>query len=569
MSPAPRRRTVWLLLAACMLALAVLGIAAALAPSGLGGLVLVIPWLAVLALHLLGAPLAVVLAWRRRQHLAFAVATVYFGGFLGWHAWYWAEVNDLPRRFATRYDATFSPRDLALYEAVRNGTLDAATLRHLRATGARLDYRGPDDLGLVVAAAGHDDSTVLGLLLDAGLDIPAADGARALHAAVRNRRDAVAALLLVAGVEPDATWADHPPPLCTAVNAGVRGALDDRAFAIASQLVTAGADPNRRCSPSRTPFIAAVAQRQSNTLELFIAHGARMDVTPNPTLVARELGAAVRTADLRLTALLLDAGAPTDDALTLALALRREDVVRVLLEHGADAAARPYLNGAVYDESDHALHALLLAHGADPTLTDARGRDALARVAPRAGRALLAELVAAGADPDVSRIDGVPLLIARLSPVPAEREFPFHLLALGADPNVHASDGMTALLRASRMQDVDALRRLVAAGADVGAADKRGRNALHHALETADDGETIAALQALGVPAGRRDVDGESPPCLAQRLRRRAALAAFAAADVAPGACEVGAHAEGRRDAVAASVPGRPPGPPAGRGRIP
>ncbi|MEQ8663960.1 MAG: hypothetical protein RLW62_24345, partial [Gammaproteobacteria bacterium] len=342
-----------------------------------------------------------------------------------------------------------------------------------------------------------------------------------------------------------------------------------RAFAIATQLVTAGADPNRRCGPSRTPFLAAVEQRQSNTLGLFVAHGARMDVTPNPTLVARELGAAVRTADLELIALLLDAGAPTDDALTLALALREEDVVRVLLEHGADAAARPFLNGVVHDESDHALHALLLAHGADPTLTDARGRDALTRVAPRAGRALLTELVTAGADPDVSRIDDVPLLIARLTPVPAEREFPFHLLALGADANVRAPDGMTALLRASRMQDIDALRRLVAAGADVGAADERARNALHHALDTADDSETIAALLALGVPAWRRDADGESPPCLAQRRRRRAALAAFAAGDVVPRACDVGVHAEGRRDAVAATVPGRAPRAAAGRGDNP
>jgi len=558
-----------LLIAACMLALAVLGAAAAAAPSGLGGLVLIVPWLAVIALHVLGAPLALVLAWRRRQHLAFAIATVYFGGFLGWNAWYWAEVNDLPRRFATRYAATFSPADLALYEAVRHGTLDAATLRRLRDQGARLDYRGPDDRGLAVVAAGHDDGAVLAVLLDAGLDVPPVDGARALHGAVRNRREAVAALLLDAGVNPDTSWDEQPPPLCTAVNAGVRGALDDRAFAIAARLVAAGADPNRRCSASRTPFIAAVEQRQSNTLELFVAHGARMDVTPNPTLVARELGAAVRTADLQLSALLLDAGAPAADALAQALALRETEVVRVLLEHGADAAARPYLNGVVYDESRHALHALLIEHGANPALTDERGRDALAHVAPRAGYELLAELVAAGADPDASRIDDVPLLIARLTPVPAEREFPFHLLALGADANVRTADGMTALLRASRMQDVDALRRLVAAGADVAATDERGRNALHHALDTADDGETIAALLAFGVPARRRDADGESPPCLAQRLRRRAALAAFAAGDVVPGACDVGMHADSRRNAVAATAPSRPMGPSAGRARIP
>lgn len=560
------RRTVWLLTAACMFALAVLGIAAAAAPSGLGGLVLVVPWLAVIALHVLGAPLVVVLAWRRRQHLAFAVATIYFGGFLAWNAWYWAEVNELPRWFAARYAATFSPSDLALYEAVRYGTLDAAALQRLLDAGARLDYRGPDDRGLAVAAAGHDDGTVLELLLDAGLHISATDGARALHGAVRNRRDAVTTLLLAAGVDADASWADHPPPLCTAVNAGVRGNLDERAFAMASSLVAAGADPNRRCSASRTPYTAAVVQRQANTLALFLSHGARMDVTVNPTRVARELDAATRTADLPLLALLLDAGAPAADALGQALARRQVDVVRVLLEHGVDAAARPYLNGVVYDESMHALHALLLAHGADPTLTDARGRDALARVAPRAGRALLAELVAAGADPDASRIDDVPLLIARLTPVPAEREFPFHLLALGADANVSTADGMTALLLASRMQDVDALRRLVAAGADVSAADERGRNALHHALDTADNGETVAALLELGVPAERRAADGETPACLAQRRRRRKALAAFAAADIVARACEVGVHADNRRDAVAPSVNARPP---AGRVRIP
>ncbi len=566
MSRVFRRRTVWLLIGACMLALAVLGIAAAAAPSGLGGLVLVVPWLAVLAVHVLGAPLAVALAWRRRQHLAFAVATIYFGGFLGWNAWYWAEVNELPRWFAARYAATFSPADLALYEAVRDGTLDAATLRRLRGQGARLGYRGPDDRGLAVTAAARDDGAVLALLLEAGLEVPAADGARALHGAVRNRRDAVAALLLAAGVDPDAAWAEHPPPLCTAVNAGVRGDLDERAFAIASGLVAAGADPNRRCSASRTPYTAAVAQRQANTLALFLAHGARMDVTVNPTRVARELDAAARTADLPLLALLLDAGAPAADVLGQALARRQVDVVRVLLEHGADAAARPYLNGVVYDESMHALHALLLAHGADPALTDARGRDAFARVAPRAGRALLAELVAAGADPDASRIDDVPLLIARLTPVPAEREFPFHLLALGADANVRAADGMTALLLASRMQDVDALRRLVAAGADVSAADAGGRNALHHALDTADDGETVAALLALGVPAERRAADGDSPACMAQRRRRRKALAAFAAADIAPRACDSGVHGADRRDTAATSTRDRPA---VGRVRIP
>ena len=152
----------------------------------------------------------------------------------------------------------------------------------------------------------------------------------------------------------------------------------------------------------------------------------------------------------------------------------------------------------------------------------------------------------------------MPLLIARLTPVPAEREFPFHLLALGADANVRAADGMTALLLASRMQDVDALRRLVAAGADVSVEDELGRNALHHALETSDDGETIAALLQLGVPAERRAADGETPACLAQRRQRRKALAAFAAADIVPRACDIGVRGADRRDAVATSTGARP-----------
>ncbi|MEQ8232447.1 MAG: hypothetical protein RLW61_07915 [Gammaproteobacteria bacterium] len=541
MSGGPRRRTPWLLLAVGMLALAALGLATLVVPDGPGALVLVLPWLAVVALHVLLGPPAVVLAWRRRQHLAWALALVYFGGFLGWHLWYWATVNELPQRLAAQYTETFAPADHALLEAVRHGTLDAAGLARLRAAGARLDRPAPEGYGLVVPAAAHADGAVLALLLDAGLPVAGADGARALAAAVRNRRERAVDILLAAGVAADAVAPDAPTPLCLAVNAGVRGNLEATALAIVARLLAAGADPNLPCTAVRSAYHSVIEQQQVNTLELLREHGRKLAADSDDPRIARTLAAAVRREDQRLLALLLAAGVPGEDALAQALEQRRPAVVEVLLQHGANAAARPYLNRVVYDESTHTLHAALLAHGADPTLTDARGRDALASVSPRAPRALLEELVAAGADIDASRVDGEPLLIARLTPVPAERAFPRHLLALGADADVRGSDDMTALLRASRMQDVEMLAALAAAGANPRVVDTRGRNALHHALDTADRGDTVAALLALGVPATRRDTDGATPPCLAQQRRRRHALAVFAAAGIEPRACNVGA----------------------------
>ncbi|MGE0486231.1 MAG: ankyrin repeat domain-containing protein [Gammaproteobacteria bacterium] len=512
----------WRLWLLCVAALAVLGVSAALVPDGPEALALILPWLGALAVHVLALPPALVLAWRREQHLAFGVVFVYTLVVGGSQLWLWASVNDVPRHLAETWRAVSAPADQALLEAVRSGRLDAARLATLRAGGAdptRVEI-APE---LLRAAAGQADGEALALLLAAGLPLDGDAAAGALAGAVRNGRDAVMRQLLIAGVDPDRASGADPPPLCTAVNAGIEGALDALRLARVEALLAAGADPRVSCGGGRTPLLAAIEQRQANALERFHARGARLDDGGRDT-VGRALDAAMRGGDAALVGLLLDLGAASADALAHAVERRDGAMVEVLLGHGADAADAPYLNAVVGDERGTAIVERLLAHGADAGLTDSRGRDALAALSPRrADRELMQRLVAAGADPSRSRIDGVPLLIKRLTPVPDERGFVFALLELGADPNVADDTGQTALMRASRMQDLAFIDALLAAGADPARRDAHGYTALHHALETADRAAVIDRLLAAGVPTTGRAAGDESAACLARRLRRTSA----------------------------------------------
>ncbi|MCB1748629.1 MAG: ankyrin repeat domain-containing protein [Gammaproteobacteria bacterium] len=523
----------WRLWALCLAALGVLGLCAALVPDGPEALILILPWLGALAVHLLALPPALVLAWRREQHLAFGVVFVYTLVVAGSQLWLWASVNEVPQRLAESWRGFRAPADQALLEAVRGGRLDAARLATLRAGGAdptRVDFAAD----LLQAAAGHADGVALAALLEAGLPLDAGAAARALASAVRNGRDGVMQQLLAAGVDPDGAALGAPPPLCTAVNAGIAGDLDPARLARVEALLAAGADARAACGATRTPLLAAIDQRQRNTLARFLARGARLDGR-RAELVARTLDEAMRTGDARLVGLLLDLGAPAAAALGYAVERRDPAMLAVLLAHGADAAAAPYLNRAVTDARGDAVVELLLAHGADAGLTDARGRDALAALSPRrADRDLMRRLVAAGADPTLSRVDGVPLLIKRLTPVPDEREFVFALLELGADPDVADAGGRTALMHASRMQDLAFIEALLAAGADPARRDAEGHGVLHHALETADRPAVVQRLLAAGAPAGARDADGESAFCLARRLGRGAVDLLPAADDPCP-----------------------------------
>ena len=71
------------------------------------------------------------------------------------------------------------------------------------------------------------------------------------------------------------------------------------------------------------------------------------------------------------------------------------------------------------------------------------------------------------------------------------------LIAAGADVNATANDGFTGLHWAARHGDVNVVKVLVASGADIGATDSEGRTP----LDLAKQGKHRAAVDALEAAA--------------------------------------------------------------------
>lgn len=150
---------------------------------------------------------------------------------------------------------------------------------------------------------------------------------RALARAVRKSNSLSAAILLRAGADPDHADGASPSMLETA--------LASNDVNLISTLLDAGASPH----PAMLELTAG--RRDFSSLRLLAEHGAPIDcpTADGDTLLA----SAVRQNDLELAKCLLDLGASTaargregQPALPLAVALRGSQMVRLLLESGAD-----------------------------------------------------------------------------------------------------------------------------------------------------------------------------------------------------------------------------------------
>jgi ankyrin repeat protein len=167
--------------------------------------------------------------------------------------------------------------------------------------------------------------------------------------------------------------------------------------------------------------------------------------------------------------------------------------VWVLLAAGQElvAAARAGNLGAV--ES-------LLASGADVNARDGEGSTALMFAAVRGDAKIVQALLAAGADPNLKDANGeTALLLGAARSVDIVQA----LLSEGADPNLEDGEGQTALLVAAEHQP-DAVRLLIESGADVNHLDDFGVGALTIA-EASGSAEIVKLLRAAGAKANVSD----------------------------------------------------------------
>ena len=360
----------------------------------------------------------------------------------------------------------------------------------LAAGGATPAAAAPAE-GPLIAAARAGDAERIAALLDQGADPRAVspDGTTALHWAARAGQAAAVELLLAAGADPAAANRYGVTPLALAAENGDAASV--------AALLDAGVDPDTATEEGETALLVAARTGRVAVLDLLLAAGAEVDATERWRGQSALMWAAAEgnlDAVRRLLAAGADVAARSAGGLTPLLFAVREgriDAAQALLAGGADvnagidnttASTGAYTPAASGHTSPLALAiinahfelgALLLEHGADPNIPDARGSalHALAWIRrPGSGRpplpsgtldslALARELLARGADPN-ARIDW--------------REIPFEvdLGIVKPPPNISVGRnfisfvGATPFYLAAKHADLDLMRLFVAYGSD-------------------------------------------------------------------------------------------------------
>ena len=289
------------------------------------------------------------------------------------------------------------------------------------------------DLRLVEAAKNQDRDAVRALLQQ-NVDVNTAygDGTTALHWAAYFDDAVIADLLIRGGAD------------VNKVNdLGVTALALATSGAMAEQLLKAGANPNIVSSTGESPLMSAARTGGVEIVKALLGHGA------NPNAKENVRG---------------------QTALMWAAAQNHPDVVRVLLEHGADVHARTLTASQLFYTGE--------ASGAGRNATDwvmrtidTGGSTPLMFAARQGNLASARILLAAGANPNETRADGMsPLVLASFS---GHGDFAAFLLSKDANPNA-ADVGYAALHTAVLRGDVELVKTLLMYGANPNARITKG-----------------------------------------------------------------------------------------------
>ena len=280
-------------------------------------------------------------------------------------------------------------------------------------------------------------------------------------------------------------------------------ALDQNSLPKANQLLDQGADmAAKEPYTGRTCLMAAATRSDEAIIRRMIQRGAdinAMDVsrstplyyllaTGHPTLTLVKL--LLPKADLMRH----NFGSGTL-ALERAVEIRNPQIVRVLLDGGANAggkgmAGKPLLIAAV-EADDLATVRELVSHGASVNVPGQQGERALQTTLGLGDDAMAQYLIAHGADINVADADGnTPLLLAAANNLSGTLTA---LLAKGAKVNARNKKGETALIVAVRDGRGEMVDALLKAHADTTPRDKTTRSA----LAWAKDQDFAGIAQAL------------------------------------------------------------------------
>jgi ankyrin repeat protein len=430
--------------------------------------------------------------------------------------------------------------DRRVIEAAKNGS--HAVMRELLRSRVNVNVAEADGTTALAWAARNGDVEAVLLLLKAGADPTIANryGVTPLSLAAVNGDAATIDLLLKAGADPGSASPEGETALMTAARTG-----DLESVAL---LLAHGAAVNAAESwQGETALMWAAAENHGDVVRALAAAGARLDTRSKALTFPKY----TYNASTMVTTPL-----PRGEMTALLMAARQGalDGVKALVEAGAsldiaDPSGTTALVMAIINRHNDVAE-FLIERGADPNLTDASGMGALYaavdlrtlgplinRPTPKATSTidnadLVAMLLDYGADPnaqlhlpiqprfhnsgDKQLAEGAtPLMRAsRTSDLPVMRM----LLEHGADANLTTRNFMTALLfaaggggrgRTSDRDQVESVKLLLDAGADVNAFDTTGATALALAVTRSD--EVVKVLASRGADLDVRDKQGRTP----------------------------------------------------------
>jgi len=403
-----------------------------------------------------------------------------------------------------------------LANAAKQG--DRNAVQSLLNGSAKQDVAGAEGRAALNWAITRNDAEMADLLLRAGADPKTANeyGATALYAAAANADPTITKKLLAAGADPNVALNSGETPLMLAAR--------DGRVATVHALLEGGADPNaKEKNGLQTALMWAIAGRHSAVTKELVQYKADVNAVSKGGSTALMFAA---RGDKDSAVTLLNAGADPNlkipdwggTALSIASTMGQADIVEALLNKGADVNYRDAnsftaLHSAVRDSEygeDAAQRGravatvkVLLAHGAD---VNARLHQEKPTV-----RALN-ELQFEGATPlflaaEVNNLEAIKVLVAA-----------------GADPNIPTAYGTTALMvaagagtdvqRARSIEErgtaVETARYLLDRGADVNAVGEFGWTPLHNAAYQGLT-DVIELLVSRGAKTETKDKLGQTP----------------------------------------------------------
>jgi ankyrin repeat protein len=406
---------------------------------------------------------------------------------------------------------------------------DKTVLRDLLRKGADVNAPQPDGSTAIFWAAHWDDIETVELLIAAGANVSAANayGVTPAWLACMNRNASIVAALLKAGANPNAA-------LVTGETVLMRCAATGNVEAVKLLLASGAKVNSREARRGQTALMWAIANRHSAVAMTLIERGADVRARSGAGFTALLFAAQQGNKEIAQALLAAGAGADIEEstqldgtALVVATASGQEELARMLLDRGANANAADsngitalhyavqkglstltgvrYTPYGVPSRTMPALVESLLAHGADPNVRIVEDYEEFSRSLDRS---------------PTNMVGATPFLLAAVAgDVPIMRM----LLKKGADPTLPANGNATALMVAAgaardstgwtveeERNALEAARLAVELGADVNAADDRGRTALHAAAFTGAD-SIVRFLVEKGANVNVKDKSGQTP----------------------------------------------------------